>query len=297
MKWVFLLLTSIVSFTFLYSCSEKLNNNEKLLLKNDLFHKQVNKVEIDLASNLSANDKLVKLIGYKTIYLDNNEAAHLKKLRETNRELFENRDNYYFSENGRLLRVYFPMHTAIVRFSGNDYIADENGIVDFGKVKLDNSITIVGREKTSLVRGTGSNIIKNDKLLLKNIISPNKYYKDDNVFVFDLGIRSFNGEAGHSCCGNQKKIFEVDLFNQSLGNFDVKVSTVAKAVDDGRISCYDNHGGKNCSVAFNIDKGRCSSTNLMICMDYNGWFTDCINGKLLNFIGSDCDYAMGAGHC
>lgn len=32
-------------------------------------------------------------------------------------------------------------------------------------------------------------------------------------------------------------------------------------------------------------------------MDYNGWFTDCINSKVSNFPGSDCDKAVGRGHC
>ena len=32
-------------------------------------------------------------------------------------------------------------------------------------------------------------------------------------------------------------------------------------------------------------------------MDYNGWFTDCVNGKVSNFPGSDCDTAMGRGEC
>lgn len=32
-------------------------------------------------------------------------------------------------------------------------------------------------------------------------------------------------------------------------------------------------------------------------MDYNGWFTDCINSKVSNFPGSDCDKGIGRGHC
>ena len=36
---------------------------------------------------------------------------------------------------------------------------------------------------------------------------------------------------------------------------------------------------------------------LAFCMDYNGWFTDCVNGKVSNFPGSDCDTAMGRGEC
>lgn len=39
--------------------------------------------------------------------------------------------------------------------------------------------------------------------------------------------------------------------------------------------CVKNHGGLNCSNKFNINQGRCPFRS-DICMDFNGWFTDCV---------------------
>lgn len=97
-----------------------------------------------------------------------------------------------------------------------------------------------------------------------------------NLCVFDLGEQIVNS---NECCD------EV-----------VKIKTRSEGGDGGKISCVANHGGKNCSNAFGINNGRCTF-NPNVCMDYNGWFTDCVNGKVSNFPGSDCDTAMGRGEC
>lgn len=97
-----------------------------------------------------------------------------------------------------------------------------------------------------------------------------------NLCVFDLGEQIVNS---NECCD------EV-----------VKIKTRSEGGDGGKISCVANHGGKNCSNAFGINNG-CCTFNPNVCMDYNGWFTDCVNGKVSNFPGSDCDTAMGRGEC
>ena len=107
-----------------------------------------------------------------------------------------------------------------------------------------------------------------------------------NLCVFDLGEQIVNS---NECCD------EV-----------VKIKTRSEGGDGGKISCMANHGGKNCSNAFD----ECHKYGieplvtmshyeppLAFCMDYNGWFTDCVNGKVSNFPGSDCDTAMGRGEC
>ena len=66
--------------------------------------------------------------------------------------------------------------------------------------------------------------------------------------------------------------------------------------EDNKVSCMNNHGGPNCSTAFGISNGRCTF-DATVCMDYNGWGTDCINGKVSNFFGSDCFSALLKGHC
>ena len=93
-----------------------------------------------------------------------------------------------------------------------------------------------------------------------------------NLCVFDLGEQIVNS---NECCD------EV-----------VKIKTRSEGGDGGKISCVANHGGKNCSNAFGINNGRCTF-NPNVCMDYNGWFTDCVNGKVSNFPGSDCDTVSG----
>lgn len=82
-----------------------------------------------------------------------------------------------------------------------------------------------------------------------------------------------------------------------LGCRIIKLSMINFLTTHRSVSCYQNHGNRNCSVTFGINEGRCISLSLTVCMDYNGWITDCINGKILNFPGSDCDRAMGQGHC
>ena len=77
-----------------------------------------------------------------------------------------------------------------------------------------------------------------------------------NLCVFDLGEQIVNS---NECCD------EV-----------VKIKTRSEGGDGGKISCVANHGGKNCSNAFGINNGRCTF-NPNVCMDYNGWFTDCVD--------------------
>ncbi|PKC09277.1 hypothetical protein RhiirA5_389547 [Rhizophagus irregularis] len=62
-------------------------------------------------------------------------------------------------------------------------------------------------------------------------------------------------------------------------------------------TCIENHGGENCSDAYNIHEGRCPE-NHQVCMDYNGYFTDCKKeNKFLYFTGSDCYVSLSKGNC
>lgn len=71
--------------------------------------------------------------------------------------------------------------------------------------------------------------------------------------------------------------------------------------------CVANHGGINCSKKYGYNQGRCPF-NPNTCMDYNGYYTDCIKGtnevggipsmgKTIKFIGSDCSVSVADGHC
>ena len=168
------------------------------------------------------------------------------------------------------------------------YYADEKGVVKTDDViNLDEvDVAVIGRKRSEYVRGTGTNIIEGDKLFLATPLLTNRNILNRgyvgtksasyNLCVFDLGEQIVNS---NECCD------EV-----------VKIKTRSEGGDGGKISCMANHGGKNCSNAFGINNGRCTF-NPNVCMDYNGWFTDCVNGKVSNFPGSDCDTAMGRGEC
>lgn len=236
-------------------------------------------------------DERVKLIGFKTIYIPEEDRQELKRLLQNNKNIFSRQQNHFYAEDGSFFRVYFPLHTAIVSYKGENYNADEYGLVNIQNLDDMASIRIIGRKKSATVRGTGSNIILSDMIQLKQVIKPSSINAQSKLIVIDLGERSF-GENGH--CWSKK-------FSTTYGKAP-RIKTMSEEEpddDEGHVSCYVNHGSKNCSTAFSINGGRCTFSSTA-CMDYNGWFTDCVNGSgsaWRNFPGSDCDYAMGGGHC
>lgn len=210
------------------------------------------------------SDNSIKLIGFKKIKLSSKELGEFLLLSKNYKNKLH---NYYFDEVDRSMRIYFPVEAALVEHNNTLVEASENG-----ELKLDGEQTdiehfsVVGRKQTPLVTGVEGNDIRNGIIYLAQKNKSDHHI--GNMYVFDFGY---------------KMIME---HNHSGTN-----GTMEKA------SCMSNHGGgRNCSVAFNIYQGRCTF-NSSVCMDYNGWFTNCVNGKWSNFPGSDCDYALGAGHC
>ena len=192
------------------------------------------------------------------------------------------RDSYY-SEDGSFYRVYFPLHTAIVEVDGETYTADEYGNISLSKDIEKDNIKVIGRKKSEHIRGTGSNIIKEKIIRLNNSLKTNHLTKENQAFYFNIGERK---------CGNCCSLKEVARLKS--GN------TEQQGPSHGA-SCVQNHGGVNCSTLLGMNGGRCPF-NPSVCMDYNGYFTDCENAsggirKYTNFIGSDCDIAMGMGYC
>jgi hypothetical protein len=209
------------------------------------------------------SNNTIRLIGYKKIKLSPNELGEFLFLMSTNKNKFH---NYYYNEADKTVRIYFPVEAALVE--DNTALAEASAM---GELRLNNSqidgddpLFVVGRKQTNLVTGVEGNIIKDGIIYLAQ---KNKSdHRIGNVFVFDFGYKMLM-DHDHS----------------------------GKAME--KAACMTNHGGwRNCSNAFGIFKGRCPF-NANVCMDYNGWFTNCVNGKWSNFPGSDCDYALGAGHC
>lgn len=152
---------------------------------------------------------------------------------------------------------------ALVTFDNTEYAANEKGIAKLsipkGKHGL-NNLSVTGRAKSDKVTGCGSNIITPDKIILKNELVPIKSSK--NVYIFDMGLID--------CCE----------------------SGATRSTP-----CTQNHGSyANCSDAFGIWGDNCV-TRRDVCMDFNGYGSDCVKGPKKYFIGSDCQKAMLQGHC
>lgn len=215
-----------------------------------------------------ASRESIQLIGFKKITIPSADieafdAAYTLKFTETHK-------NYLWDKSIGVLTVYFPVESALVEFG--DDILEANPLGELAPVEpFDEpvSIHVIGRRQTDTVSGVEGNIIKNGVIYLAEKNAPIRQF--DRVYVFDFGIKVLPAHHDH------------DLSNP-------EVNTA------GGVSCMQNHGGKNCSNAFGIYQGRCTF-NKNVCMDYNGWFTNCQNGSVVNFPGSDCDYALGAGHC
>ena len=165
---LYCLLISVLCLIFIWGCgqgTELENSNDSL------------EVEINLAKSLSVNKQDLKLIGFKTFYVsDENERIKIKELTPI---IKEKASNYYIAEDGSFFRVYFPLHTAIVKCNGKIYYADEKGVVKTDDViNLDEvDVAVIGRKRSEYVRGTGTNIIEGDKLFIvtndSNIKMPN----------------------------------------------------------------------------------------------------------------------------
>lgn len=111
---LYCLLISVLCLIFIWGCGQgtKLENSNDSL-----------EVEINLAKSLSVNKQDLKLIGFKTFYVsDENERIKIKELTPI---IKEKASNYYIAEDGSFFRVYFPLHTAIVKCNGKIYYADE----------------------------------------------------------------------------------------------------------------------------------------------------------------------------
>lgn len=156
------------------------------------------------------------------------------------------------------------MSNAIVRYNGEKYVADSNGVISSSIFEFD-KVSVVGREKT-------------DKTIYTKFgraYRPKNTFNQERVLVFDLGPRPLD-------CSKEEHDPE-RLANGEGGG-------------GGGVSCTQNHGSyPNCTIAYMIAQPRCV-TSYDRCMDYNGFGTDC-SGSKLYFLGSDCSVALSMGYC
>jgi hypothetical protein len=253
--------------------------------------------EKEFINNLSSNKNIIKLAGFRTYNISEDEKEDFKKLLSEYGEEMK-KMNLVVADDYSYFRVYFPLHTAIVEYEGKTYTADGKGLVYIPQLKDISKMKVIGRKKSETVHGTGSNIIEKDKILLKKPFEQRThdgvrlgYSIDGNACIFDL--ESLTG-MNHSCCTK----------TLSCGAPRLKSGSESEEQDeyDNKVSCMQNHGGPNCTIAFGIYQGRCP-LNTSTCMDYNGWINETgvstcnDHSSLAGFPGSDCSVAIARGEC
>lgn len=272
-----IVLVSVISLGFfMQSCNKEEFDNVEVLSNNFLNISDFEKV---YASSLSSNNNEIKVIGFKTIYVPENERAELRNFIAEYQEFVSGLNCLWIAEDYSFYRIYSALHTAIVECDGKEYIAGEKGIIN--KPIDITHLNVIGRKKSATICGTSDDIIGENRILLQNKLTqggqkePMRGYtiKENNICVFDLGERKIHSHQGD----------HVRLKNGSEND------------DNDGVSCYQNHGNKTCSDAFGIHEGRCTYIS-GVCMDYNGPGTNCAN-SYTNFLGSDCFYAMARSHC
>lgn len=275
-RFALILPISLLMIFFMY-CENPDNSAEvNMDLRNfeQGYLKEQFKQQIPLKSD---TETLIHIIGFKTIMIPLENIDEFQQFLKDNEDIFKQFKNHFYDKVHHTYRIYFPLSTAYAVLEGDITEANEGGDLKVRKNKNLVQVEIIGRKLSDKIRGTGSNIVRNDSIILetKKIVD---HIIESNGCVFDFGEICFMDDQVHP------KLKEA---NQ----------------DNSPVSCMDNHNGLNCTQAFGIyNNGHCPF-NPGTCMDYNGIAGNCKENvgsmfqKILNFIGSDCDAAMGAGHC
>lgn len=253
-------ISAFISCLCLVSCSKE---NETITPIDT--QKEIAEFESQYFQTVKTRANEVKLFGFKTMSLSEGKEREVVKwvYKKYKREI-DQMKGIFIASDFSFYRIYFPMHTAIVNYMDKEYKANANGIVELPRTQTRgniNSIEIIGRVKSDKVAGCGSNIITSDKIILKEPLIASK--SDSGMLLFDMGPIN--------CC--------------------------EKSTSMNRTPCIENHRPHaNCSDAFGIWGVHCV-TDRGVCMDFNGWGSDCTKGPKTYFLGSDCQVAMMRGHC
>lgn len=221
----------------------------------------------------------VKLIGCKKIKIPEADVDEFAEAWHANSEVMKRLERHFYDAASQELRIYFPVENALVEHGSHMIEANELG--EFEIDRLDGDYAVVGRYQTDHVRGVDGNIIKDGVIYLSERVLPHR--RVGNVFVYDFGYKDLHDHDDDHDHGLEKRCENVECPSKG---------------------CVKNHGGVNCSKKFGISKGRCAMRK-DVCMDFNGvavHITGCSRPtskakRILQFPGSDCDYAVGAGHC
>ena|SRR2546423_7343737 len=271
------LLVNIVLLTLTHHATSKSSGVDK----REFRQKDVTGFERSFHDTLDyKSDSSMKLIGFVHISIPTEELEIVEG------HYFDlctkwNVSHIYLDKPKSAMRVYFPVHGALVEHGDIVHEASPVGELDLLSTSPE-SLSILGRKQTGNIRGVkGHNIIKDGIIYLSQKKTPS-HCLDKNIVVFDFGEKVLDNHPHHH---GQKRNENGPVVN-----------------------CMDNHGGPNCSDKFNIHFGRCPFVKTW-CMDYNGWITDCqkVFGdeynplvgvpKVVKLIGSDCGEALNQGKC
>ncbi|KAF3038955.1 hypothetical protein E8E11_007353 [Didymella keratinophila] len=230
--------------------------------------------------NYKHSNATVKLVGFKKIKIPDADVDEFEEGWHTSFEEYKRLERHFYDAASRELRIYFPVENALVEHGSHMIEANELG--EFEMDWLDGDYAVVGRYQTDHVHGVDTNIVKDGVIYLSERVLPHR--RVGNVFVYDFGYKDVHDHDDHSH----------------------DVAKRCENVECPSQGCVKNHGGVNCSKKFGISKGRCPMRK-DVCMDFNGVAVnlpgvDCSRPtskakRILKFPGSDCDYAVGAGHC
>jgi hypothetical protein len=213
----------------------------------------------------------IKLIGLKKIVIPADQVETFEDHYYTNYDTLDEFGSHIYDPVDTTLRVYFPVRDALIEHDGNLIEANELGEFEVDGVIGD--LAILGRKKTPEVHGSHGNIVKDGIIYLADKAYPSHSY--GNIHVYDMGFKNLDHDHHSEHHSHDKR----------------------EGITYAQGSCLANHGGINCSRAYNLYANRCPFRE-DTCMDYNGYFTDCQKAhKYLYFIGSDCSMAVARGHC
>lgn len=257
-----------VAMVTLVSCLNETNDTVQLKELETLSESETAKIENFEKELLQGeNKKLTRsaqdclhLYGYVTIVYHGEDSIFVNKLWEYYKNDIDSMGHFLVLDGK--LRVYFPLRDAIAKIGFATLHSDSLGFIDKCQSANPMRIKVTGRSKTE--NSVYTRFVQP--------YSPEKAYYSEHSLIFNMGERDL-------CC--KKKSIK-------------RLKTMAESMDN-RVSCIQNHGGKNCTVAFGIKCERCILKKDR-CMDYNGLGTDC-SGSHLFFAGSDCSIAMAKGHC
>jgi hypothetical protein len=250
---------------------------------------------------------------------------------------------YDSSENA--IRLYFPVEGALLEHDSGIIEADELGQLPPHINAVKGPCKVLGRKKTHHVHGVEGNVIKDGIIYLAEPTAPIRQH--GKAYVYDFGTKDLHDHDHDHDHSNSYDVYVVDdedeyedgeyfelarhgraaardAVHRRSDNEENEGSRRKRKSKDRRETpaegsnadqsatqpnkgCVANHGGINCSKKYGYNEGRCPF-NPKTCMDYNGYFTDCVKGtneeggipsmgKTIKFIGSDCSMSVSDGHC